>query len=575
MTKVSFGKIFIAALLAGMLLVFLAVVSAVLFVIAIASSADQKAELNDNSILKIVLKGELEDQTQPPSLMKMIEEEDNMPVLGLFDLQTCIRSAAGDDRIDALYLELFGFGAGMAQMEELRETLEAFKKSGKPIYCYSDHLNIATFYLTSVADKIMLYPEAVTEIKGLRTQILFLEEALSNLGIKMQVIRHGSFKSAGETFMRNDLSEENREQITRFQQQVLGVLGEGIKGSRNRSEQELDQLLDQVIQVAPELVAGGWVDTLVYQNELNETVEALVGNDVHFIAPHAYMDHIEREGDEVGLIYVQGAIPHGNGGRDDVDVESVIGELNYARDHDRIKAVVMRVNSPGGSALFSDKIWRAVQSCSAKKPLLVSMGNVAASGGYYISVPANKIFVDKNTLTGSIGVFSMIPDASELLKDKWHLNFDSVMTHSGADMGTATRSMTNEERYRFQKMVDHIYTTFSGKVEAGRGLSTSEVEALAQGRIWSGQDAVDQGLADQIGGLMTTLDSAAAMAGLGQYQVVELPTLDPFKSFMKSLMGNVSLLESDPLERIESTVENKVLELKNPQVRLPFELVNW
>lgn len=548
---------------------------------SVISSADETPGLVGKHVLELKLDRPIKDQAEenPFEALEIPGLSDNMPI-GLNEVLKVIAHAKEDANIQGIYLNIDGFSAGAATLTEIRNALEDFKKSGKKVFAYAEVFSQKAYYLASVANHISLHPEGGMELKGLATQIMFYKDFMKKLGVQPQVIRHGKFKSAVEPFMLDKMSEANLKQTSKLLDSVWESFAKSIAASRNISKSDLNTMVeDFVIQSSEDAKKHGLVDALFYKNEFEKLLETeLEDTDVDFVKQEEYHKSLNSKynKDKVAVIYAEGQIISGKSKKGSMGDQTIVKAIRKAKKNKHVKAVVLRVNSPGGSALASDIMWKELQLLKEEKPLVISMGDLAASGGYYIACLGDKIFAQENTITGSIGVFGLMFEMEELIKDKLDLHIDQYKTHKFADMGTMTRPLSIEERDIIQNSVKRIYGTFTKNVADGRSLSVDSVDAIGQGRVWAGTDALEIGLVDEIGGLSDALAEAAKLASLDQYGIKEYPqSEDDFASMLNGFSGilmSESAIQSNPWVKkwIESmstlTQDDKI------QARLPFEM---
>lgn len=465
---------------------------------------------------------------------------------GLNDILDELNQAKTDPNIEGIFLDLQNFQAGIATTEEIRNALKDFKKSGKFIYSYCEYYTQGAYYLASVADKIYLNPQGELVLNGLETKLMFLKGTLEKLEIEPQIIRHGKYKSAIETFTREDMSPENRTQIAGFINPIWNHLVTEMATSRKIEATRMNTMADSLMaQDAEDALHLGLVDKLAYYDQFKTDLLAKIGgksnNDLKLITLSKY-NKVPSTGkskigkDKIAVIYANGDIVSGEGDDNSMGSDKIAQAIRNARTDEKVKAIVLRVNSPGGSALASDVIWREVVLAKKTKKVVVSMGDVAASGGYYISCAADKIVAEPNTITGSIGVFGLMFNAENMFKNKLGITFDSYKTGTYTDIGSGTRKMTQGEMLIIQRSIDKVYNTFTSRVAEGRKMKQSDVDSIAQGRVWSGIDAKKIGLVDELGGLPDAIALAAKLANLKEYRIKELPELeDPFRALLNDL----------------------------------------
>lgn len=548
----SFFKYFLASIL-GVLVAML-----LLFFIlagiggAMISASDKETAVKENSILTINLEKQIVDRASENPLdnidyLSMQTEQH----VGLNKILKAIDNAKTDNNIKGIYIEQSGFGGGAATLEEVRNALIDFKTSGKFIICYSDIYTQKTYYLASVADKIYLNPEGIVEWVGMRAEITFYKNALEKLDIEPQIIRHGKFKSAVEPFMLDKMSPANREQTLTYVSSIWNQWVKGISEYRNIPTSELNRLADNMaIFNGKSTLENKMVDALLYKDQVIDTLKKLTNtkqskdiNSVtlakYFKAPLSVKKNFSKN--KIAVIYAQGNIIMGEGGNNEIGSEGTSKAIRKARRDSTIKAIVFRINSGGGSALASEVIWREVELANKVKPVIISMGDVAASGGYYIAAPATAILASPTTITGSIGVFGMYMNVQKLKEKKLGLNVDVVKTNEHSDFGTANRALTAEERAVAQQNVEETYSTFIGHVAQGRGITTQQVDEVGQGRVWSGTNAMDIKLIDRFGGLNDAIALAAEKAELSEYRITELPAMKNTIEEMMKTFGGASL----------------------------------
>ncbi|MDD4672022.1 MAG: signal peptide peptidase SppA [Bacteroidales bacterium] len=555
---------------------------------AIVSKSDKPVTVKDNSMLIVKFDNEITDRASNNPMENFdFTSFKSKPKIGLNSILKAIENAAEDPKIKGIYIENEGIPAGFATLEEIRNALIKFKESGKFVVSYSNTLSQKSYYLASIADKVMLNPEGGFEWVGLRSEIMFYKTALEKLGIDMQIIRHGKFKSAVEPFMYDKMSPENREQILTYMGSIWDHWVDGISEARNIDVKTLNRYADNLtIRNVKAALENNLIDSLLYKDQvidmLKELTETGPEKDINSIGIAKYSKiptTRKAKGlikDKIAVIYASGSITMGNNTEGDIGGEGFAKVIRKARRDSTIKAIVLRVNSPGGSALASDLIWREMTLAKEVKPVIVSMGDVAASGGYYIAAPADYILANPTTITGSIGVFGMIPNVKNALNKKLGIHVDVVKTNKSADMMTVFRALTAEEKALIQLGVEDVYATFTGHVAEGRGMAVEEVDAIGQGRVWSGINAIDINLIDEFGGLNRAIEVAAEKANLEEYRIAELPKLkDPFEALMKELSGSAKLrlLQSEfdmpykSYKKIKSVIDNKGI-----QARLPYDI---
>jgi protease-4 len=588
----SFLKYTLATIVGFTIVVFLTFMIMIGIVAALVSSTEKEVVIKDKSVLELKLDEEIVDRAPNDPFQNI-----DFPMfagskrLGLDQIISSIEKAKNEEKIKGIYLRLDNLMAGYSACEEIRTALIDFKKSGKFIYAYSEVYTQKAYYLATVADKVFINPEGMLMFTGIASGSPYFKNALQKLGIEMQVIRHGKFKAAVEPFLLDKMSPENREQIEVYIGSIWGNVVKDISASRNIPVSKLNSIADDNMFFRPSetFLANKLVDSILYEDQvldfLRSKTDIKANKEIPFVSLSDMKSVVaKREGkglakDKIAVIYASGEI--GMGGSSSMNNESIDGislskEIREARLDSSIKAIVLRVNSPGGSSLASELIWREVKLAADSKPTVVSMGNLAASGGYYIACAADTIVANPATITGSIGVFGLIPNTQELFEKKLGINFDVVKTNKLSDMPSTNRPLTTEERDIMQSMVEDVYSTFVNHVSEGRGLTYEQVDAIGQGRVWTGENALKLGLVDKLGDLKDAVEIAKNMAHLGNYRVVNLPKQkDPFEEFMKGFSSKVkfSIIEN---ELGEAAKYYKTLHTIKGQsgvmARLPYEL---
>lgn len=520
---------------------------------SIASFSEKEAvKVEQNSLLYMKLDKPIPDRTPKNPFSNMgFGGFDDLNVTGLNDMLKNIDKAAKDPNIKGIYLDLTAIPAGFANIYEVRAALEEFKESGKFILCYADMLAQNAYYLASVADEIYMNPEGGIFLTGLNAEVMFLEGTLEKLEIEAQVIRHGSFKGAVEPLMRKDLSEANELQMRTLLESIWSEISTTISEARNIEPENLNLIVDNLeLTNASKALKHNFVDGLKYKDEILDMLKGKLGqepdSEIKTVSMAKYTrakveDEREYTRDRVAVVYATGNITMGPGDESTIGAGKLAKAIREARQDENVKAIVLRVNSPGGDVLASEIIWREVELASGIKPLIVSMGNVAASGGYWISAPADKILADPLTITGSIGVFAVIPNMKEFFNDKLGITFDGVKTNENSDFPSVTEALSPYQHAVLKEEIERIYSTFLTKVSNGRNLSVEHVDSIGQGRVWSGIDAKRIGLIDEFGGLEKAITMAAGMAEIENYRLKELPVLkDPFEELFSEIFGGAS-----------------------------------
>ncbi len=520
-------------------------------IVGIISSfdSDTKAIVKANSVLYLNLDQAITERTPKESFGSMFGSGNKS--IGFNDVIRALEKAKTDENIQAVYINVMAPNAGMATLLEVRNAILDFKTSKKPVIAYSEVYSQGAYYLASAASKVYLNPEGDLEFKGFSANLMFFKGALDKLGVEPQIIRVGNYKSAVEPFINTKMSDYNRQQVSVYVNGLYQTFLAGISESRKLSTDSLFQIADQLkIQAPNDALTHKMVDGLKYKDEVLDELRNITGkgkkDDINSITINDYIKDLPSQGDiasknKVAVIYANGEIIGGEGSDEQIGSERISRAIRKARLDEDVKAIVLRVNSGGGSALASDVIWREIELSKKIKPVIASFGDVAASGGYYIGCAADSIFVQPNTITGSIGVFGMFFNAQKLMNEKLGITFDGVKTGQYADIMSANRPMTPAERLILQRGVNNIYNTFITKVANGRKKTKAQIDSLGGGRVWTGKDAVTNGLADRIGSFGDAISSAAKKAKLKDYKVVEYPEkIDPIKEFLGAAKDNVS-----------------------------------
>ncbi len=508
-----------------------------------------------------------------------------LQTLSMLDIVEVLEAAAKDANISALYINMTGAGTieGTAQIEELRSLLAEFRQvSGKPIVAYQETYSQGTYWLASIADKVYMNPAGSFDWRGLASQSLFFKGAIDKLGVDVQIVRHGTYKSAVEPYMLKEMSPANRRQTEAMVEALWGALVEDVASSRNISPKQLNLYASTLAIDAPQkALQCGFVDGLKYRDEVERELTTLVGteelNCVTFGEYNTIVRQTKITPNKIAIIYADGEIIDGKGGEGIVGGATTADQIRRAREDEGVKAVVLRVNSPGGSALASEVMWRELKLLGEEKPIVVSMSNYAASGGYYISSPADHIIANRTTLTGSIGVFGLIVSGGEVLEDKLGITVDVAKTAPHADMGTMFRPLTTSEMGFMQRSVEDVYATFLGHVAEGRGMTCEAVDAIGEGRVWSGVDAAKIGLVDDFGGLKKAIVVAAEKAQLGtDWRVTEiLEEDDELTAMLKTLMSAKAPKLQGEAAAATKSAERLLGTLKEGttiQARMPYDI---
>jgi len=548
---------------------------------AIAASGEKPVKLKPNSVYQLDLSGQLVDRSQDDPFSAAFAEAFGQPettVLGLDDILSNIDKAKNDSNIVGIYLKGGVLSGGFASIKEIRDALVDFKTTGKFIVAYADTYAQSNYYLASVADKVLLNPSGMLELKGLSAELLFLKNTFDKLGIDMQVVRVGTFKSAVEPFINTKMSDPNRLQINAYVSSIWNTMVSGIAESRNISVEKLNTYADEMMlfQQAEKYTAYALVDSLVYVDEVDSIIKDF-RKDYNLVKHKAFTkvpDNKKFNKDKIAVVYAIGAID-GNS-TDGIVSHKLVETIDKAAKAKDVKAVVLRVSSPGGSAYGSEQMWRALTNLKKKKPLIVSMGDYAASGGYYIACMADSIVAQPNTITGSIGIFGLIPNIEGLNK-KLGFSYDGVKTNKMSDAVSINRAFRPEEKMLMQQYINNGYELFVKRCAEGRGKSVDEIKSIAEGRVWTGEDALKIGLVDALGGLDDAIKMAAEKAELTDYQIREYPEKEDFATkLMKSFTGDVEtkFLKSRLGEHYQ--ILQKVKEYENMQgiqARMPYDII--
>jgi protease-4 len=548
----SFFKTLLASMIGAVLAFFIFFLILIAIISSMLSGAGEEKpySVKEKSVLHLKLNQEIQDRSSDnPFENFSFSDFDSGKRNGLNEILEVINQAGSDKHISGIFLDLEGLNAGMASTEEIRNALISFKNKGKWIVSYSEMYTQKSYYLASVSNNIFLNPMGDMEWKGFSAELPFFKGTLEKLEVEPQIIRHGKFKSAVEPFILDRMSEENRLQTRTYVMGMWNHLLKKISESRKTNSDSLQIWADRIaIRQADDALKLGMVDGLKYRDEVLKELAKKSGAgkdeaEPEFISLNQYSRvpkiNIEKVSDpKIAVIFASGEIESGKGGDNKIGSETLARAIREAREDEKVKAIVLRVNSPGGSALASDVIWRETKLAAKAKPLVVSMGDVAASGGYYISAGAKKIFASPLTITGSIGVFGMMLNAKGMLNNKLGITMDTVNTGRLANIGSIARPLTAEERSIMQQGVEVVYATFIKRVSEGRGLTLAEVDSIGQGRVWCGIDAKNIKLIDEFGGLSDAVAAAAKFAGLKQYRTTELPKQkNPLEALTESLSG--------------------------------------
>ena len=642
MINMNFGKTVFASMLGSALSFLVVGALLVLLVVALITSAvtgalsglsgdDAITSVDDNSVLHLKLDGGLIERGNEHGNTFDFSTFQPDNSVGLNHFIENLDKAKDDERIEGIFIEMGMFGGSPSTLQDVRDAITDFKTSGKWVVAYSEGYGQSAYYVASAADEVYLYPEGSLNIYGLSTEIMFFKNMLDRLGVDVQIIRgpNNKYKSAVEGFMREDMSPENREQIQAFLDEIWAHMVNDMANDRGMTALDINAVADSLLLRLPQhAVDYGFVDGLMYRDEVmdlllakttpadssnvadeepaidentdeegeeEEAITESAEDKINFVTFAAYRkaklkksddedkDEIKPwKKDKVAVVYAVGAIESGEGDDQTIGSERIADALRTARLDEKVKAVVLRVNSPGGSALASDVIWReTVLLKQAGKPFVVSMGDVAASGGYYIAAGADKIYANPTTITGSIGVFGMLPNMEKMFDEKLGITFDRANTNAHGNYMTVTRPLDELELLAINESVTDIYTTFIELVAEGRGMTVAEVDSVAQGRVWTGVAAKQIGLVDELGNLNDAIAAAAAMAELEDYTTRDLPKMkDPLEELLKEMSGEAQatrVLSSLGIDqryiKAFRDVQRMVESNERIQARLPFELI--
>ena len=567
--------------LAGIIFTIIGIVS----LVGMVASSDTETKIQENSILYLNLEGLLSERVEENPIMDLMGEK--FASYGLDDILSSIQKAKDNENIKGIYLQPSVFIAEYPSLEEIRKALSDFKESGKFIVAYADQYTQEMYYLASVADKIIVNPQGSIALHGLASQTMFYTDLMKKLGIEMQIFKVGTYKAAVEPFIATEMSDANREQISVYITSIWERILEDISAARNISMEKLNQYADNMmdLKMAEEYVACGLADTLMYKDGVLDYLKTMIGcekdenlrtlsiEDMKNVKRNIPLD---KSGNIIAVYYAFGEIDATISADEGINPEKVINDLRKIREDESIKALVFRVNSPGGSAYGSEQIWREIVLMREKKPVIVSMGDYAASGGYYISCAADYIVANPTTLTGSIGIFGMFPNFDGLLNDKLGLHFDIVKTNQFADLGSRNRPFNEGEKEILQNYINNGYELFVKRCADGRGMSTEAIKKIAEGRVWTGAAAKELGLVDELGGLDKALEIAAQKAEVDSYSVINFPSSEnPILSLLNQskedyIQGQLSNTMGEYYDYIKFIQNMK--DKDHIQARMPFTL---
>ena len=606
----------IGLIIAGTILIFIfvgALVGALSTVFAEAGGNDFSVNEDNANVLVLDLSNTIVERGGAENISFNLNGVEAETQLGLDQILEGLERASQDDDIEGILLNVSYVGVYPSTLEDIREGIEEFKKSGKWVVSWSENMTQSGYYMNSSADEVYLHPNGILNITGLSSQVMFFPGLFEKLGMDFTVLRgpNNKYKSAVEPYIRDNFSDANKEQLNALFGDFWDKISESISDSRGINESDLDDVVNNIsIRVAQDAVDLGFIDKLLYEDEINDLMEAKLGEDVElntisFIDyavdaslfgisisdPDDFVDILNETseeidddddlnlGGEVAIIYAVGAIQSGEGDATVIGSETIAGAIREARFAPDVKAVVLRVNSPGGSALASDVIWReTILLKESGKHFIVSMSDLAASGGYYISCAADKIYANPTTITGSIGVFGLIPNFGGALEKHLGVSFDKIKTHEHADSPDGIIAMNEFEIDAYNEIIVDIYEDFTTKVSEGRGMTKDQVEEVARGRVWSGEDALEIGLVDEIGNLNDAISYAEGLIGGEDIEKIYLPKqMDPFEEIIEDLMGVESNLNALQFLGVDDIYLNDVLEVKKMvesgevvQARLPY-----
>jgi protease-4 len=553
---------------------------------AIVSSGSKPVSISNNSILVLKAGVSIPDRgDQNPFSGFDILNMTISPVPGLNEILHNIEKASGDNKIKGILIENGLLPSGWATTEEIRNALLKFRGNGKFVISYSDYIMTQEcYYLATAANKIYINPGSMIDFKGLSSEVMFYKKALEKIGVEVQVIRHGKFKGAVEPFILDKLSDENRTQIKDYAGSLWNQVIADISKSRDITSDKLNRIADDLDgNLASGALENKLVDGLSYRDELIDTLKVLSGinkdKDLNLVSMTKYSKVPDTKmtyslKNKIAVLYASGTIVTGKGNNNNIGGNYYADIIRKVRLDTSVKAIVLRVDSPGGSATASDIMWRELDLAARVKPVVISMGNYAASGGYFISAPGTKIYADPMTISGSIGVFGLIPNAGKLLEDKLGLTTEIVKTNKNSDFPSIYRAMNPYEKELMQMSIEKIYSDFVSKVASGRKMSSESVDSIGQGRVWSGASALKIGLVDEMGGLNDAIKGAANLAGIESYSVRELPVIeDPYTRFLSQLGGELkmSILKNELGESVKYyNMVQEIKEMSGIQARLPY-----
>lgn len=578
-----------AATIVGLLIFTIIIVAiGMMSIVGMIASGSSSAPISDNSVMVLSLNGTLEERSETDVMSSLMGGGTSST--GLDEVLNAIKKAKENDNIKGIYIEASAFSAdSYASLQAIRKALVDFKKSGKWIVSYGDTYSQGTYYLASTADKVLMNPQGMVDWHGLGGQQMLLKDLLAKFGVKVQLSKVGAYKSAPEMFTADKMSEENREQITAYMNGIWENILKDVSESRKISVEQLNQYADSLITFdePQNFVKYKFVDKLVYTDEVKDVVKEMlkIGKDDNInkvsLSSMVNAKGSRNDGEAIAVYYAYGDVVDGAAGGlsqgHTIDAQKVCKDLEKLMNDDDIKAVVLRINTGGGSAYASEQIWHSMKQLKAKKPVVVSMGGMAASGGYYISCIGNYIYAEPTTLTGSIGIFGMFPDASQLLTEKLGVKFEEIKTNKFATFGSMSRPINEEEMAYLNRYIERGYDLFRSRVAEGRKMSVDEVEKIAQGHVWLGQNALKIKLVDALGGLDDAIKKAAELAKIEEYHSVAYPEAEGWETQLLNKFNDNNYIEAQARlvlgEYYEPFMLLRTMDKQNAiQARIPFYL---
>lgn len=587
----NFFKTFLASCLGSLVslvaLFFIMLFVSIAMVAGLMGAADEQVIVSDNSVLQLNLDAEITEQQVENPFEGVPVLGSETPNVGLLQLKQAIKNAKTDPKIKGIFLNVSYPMTGFSTIEEIRQSLLDFREEGKWVVAYSDAMSEGAYYLASAADKIYLNPEGEVEFNGLAVEVTFFKKLFDKLEVKPEIFRVGEFKSAVEPFMFEKMSPENKLQLTEMINSIYGHVLDRVSEARGIERSKLKEISDKMLVRNAKLsVEHGLIDSLLYYDqilsELRGRLELAADAKIKFVKYNKYRKSYKADNslssNEVAVIVADGTILPGNDNQGVIGGHAFAAEIRKARENDKVKAIVIRVNSPGGSFVASDMMWREVTLATKEKPVIASMSDYAASGGYYLAMACDTIVAQPHTITGSIGIFSVMFDASGLLSNKLGITFDEVKTGEYGDMVTISRPLTAAEKNVWQTRTEEIYETFTSKAAAGRNMSQEDLKKVASGRVWTGVQAKERGLVDVLGNFNDAIEIAAEKAGVADsYKVRLYPQRKPFfQEFFEDLEENskVSAMKEELGNNyIYYQYWERVKTYNGVQARMPFELV--